>query len=125
MQRIRLTNELIAWYNDLLQLDYKQLADFRTGAAVCQLFHILHPTHTRLWRVNFNAKAPYQCLQNWKLLQQMFTALGIGREFNIESLVAESNTKRDMLNFLQWCRLYYEKHKPQGTAGENVAAQER
>ena len=125
MQRIRHTNELIEWFNGKLEMEYKQLSEFRTGAAVCHLFHMLHPNSSKLWRVNFDANATYQYIQNWKLLQQMFNTLHIKREFSIESLVAETNTKRDMLNFLQWCRLYFDKHKPVGTGGHINAAEER
>ena len=127
MQRIKLTNDWISWFNEKLELEpvYKTLSEFRSGAAICQVFCMLHPDATKLWRINFEAKAPYQYVQNWKLLQQMFISLGINREFDIESLVAETNKKRDMLNFLQWCRLYYDKHKPAGTSGRSGAAVDR
>eukprot|EP01052_Picozoa_sp_SAG31_P009147 SAG31_NODE_476_length_15154_cov_24.796878_1_plen_367_part_10 len=64
--------ELITWINKLLQLEYRDLDDFVSGTAHCQVIDMLHPGILPIWKVNFSAQMEHECVANYKLLQRAF-----------------------------------------------------
>ncbi|KAK4521100.1 uncharacterized protein ATC70_013044 [Mucor velutinosus] len=63
--------ELLAWVNDLLQLNYTKVEQAGTGAAYCQImdsvFNDVHMT-----KVKFDTKHEYEYVSNFKVLQHTF-----------------------------------------------------
>jgi RP/EB family microtubule-associated protein len=58
-----------------------------TGAIYCQLLDVLYPTKIPLNKVNFKAKLDYEFVNNFKILQQSFTKLGIMKHIEVERLI--------------------------------------
>jgi hypothetical protein len=60
--------ELVAWLNNLLQLNITKVEQCGTGAALCQIFDSIF-YDVPMARVKFNANTEYAYLQNFKILQ--------------------------------------------------------
>ena len=58
-----------------------------TGVAYCQIVDMLQPGRIQLSKISPKAKAEYEFITNFKLLQQCFTKLGIYKDIEIEKLV--------------------------------------
>ena len=50
-----------------------------SGAAYCQLTHMLFPDSLSLKRVKFNAKLEHEFINNWKILQNAFKKLQVDK----------------------------------------------
>lgn len=59
-------------------------------------------------KVNWKAKHDYEYVNNFKLLQQSFTKLGLTKPIEIEKLT--KCKYQDNLEFLQWFRKYLDNH---------------
>lgn len=78
--------ELLEWLNKTLGLHYKKVEDAANGAAFCQIVDMIHPGTVPLARLNFNASLPHECMENLKILQEVFTKNGITAIVDVESL---------------------------------------
>lgn len=78
--------ELLEWLNKTLGLHYKKVEDAANGAAFCQIIDMVHPGTVPLSRLNFNAFLPHECMENLKILQEVFTKNGITAIVDVESL---------------------------------------
>lgn len=70
--------ELIAWVNDLTQLNVPKVESLGTGAAHCLIIHSIYgdlPVH----KINFKAIHEYEYVHNFKVLQEAFTRHRIDR----------------------------------------------
>lgn len=103
--------ELLAWMNNLLQLNVTKVEQCGTGAALCQIYDSIFQD-LPMSRVKFNVNTEYAYIQNFKLLQNAFTRHGIERQVPIESLV--KCKMQDNLEFLQWTKKYWDQYYPGG-----------
>jgi RP/EB family microtubule-associated protein len=103
--------ELVAWLNNLLQLNITKVEQCGTGAALCQVFDSIY-LDVPMARVKFNVNTEYAYLQNFKILQNCFTRHGIDRPVNVEQLV--KCKMQDNLEFLQWTKRYWDQYFPGG-----------
>ncbi|TAQ87046.1 hypothetical protein B7494_g4618 [Chlorociboria aeruginascens] len=103
--------ELVAWLNDLLQLNITKVEQCGTGAALCQIFDSIY-LDVPMARVKFNVNTEYAYLQNFKILQGCFTKHGIDRPVNVEQLI--KCKMQDNLEFLQWSKRYWDQYFPGG-----------
>jgi RP/EB family microtubule-associated protein len=103
--------ELVAWLNNLLQLNITKVEQCGTGAALCQIFDSIY-LDVPMSRVKFNVNTEYAYLQNFKILQNCFTKHGIDRPVNVEQLV--KCKMQDNLEFLQWSKRYWDQYFPGG-----------
>eukprot|EP00002_Diphylleia_rotans_P024968 TRINITY_DN4930_c0_g1_i5.p1 TRINITY_DN4930_c0_g1~~TRINITY_DN4930_c0_g1_i5.p1 ORF type:complete len:280 (-),score=62.01 TRINITY_DN4930_c0_g1_i5:286-1125(-) len=103
--------ELLSWVNSTLKLNYTKVEQVCTGAAYCQLMDILHPGQVPLSKVNFGAKLEYEYIKNFKVLQTVFTKLGIEKRIEVDKLV--KGKYQDNLEFLQWFKAYFDRNTPQ------------
>ena len=55
--------ELLAWLNDLLQLNYTKIEQVGTGAALCQIFDSIYGASRRLFK--FIHPNSMQATSNW------------------------------------------------------------
>ncbi|KAF2183019.1 hypothetical protein K469DRAFT_710965 [Zopfia rhizophila CBS 207.26] len=101
--------ELIAWLNNLLQLNITKVEQCGTGAALCQVFDSIF-YDVPMSRVKFNANTEYAYLQNFKILQNVFTKHQIDRPMPVEALV--KCKMQDNLEFLQWTKRYWDQYFP-------------
>eukprot|EP00002_Diphylleia_rotans_P024967 TRINITY_DN4930_c0_g1_i4.p1 TRINITY_DN4930_c0_g1~~TRINITY_DN4930_c0_g1_i4.p1 ORF type:complete len:155 (-),score=26.31 TRINITY_DN4930_c0_g1_i4:95-559(-) len=102
--------ELLSWVNSTLKLNYTKVEQVCTGAAYCQLMDILHPGQVPLSKVNFGAKLEYEYIKNFKVLQTVFTKLGIEKRIEVDKLV--KGKYQDNLEFLQWFKAYFDRNTP-------------
>ncbi|EKD12416.1 uncharacterized protein L3040_001028 [Drepanopeziza brunnea f. sp. 'multigermtubi'] len=103
--------ELVAWLNNLLQLNITKVEQCGTGAALCQIFDSIY-LDVPMSRVKFNVNTEYAYLQNFKILQNCFTRHGIDRPVNVEQLI--KCKMQDNLEFLQWSKRYWDQYFPGG-----------
>ncbi|CAG8955090.1 hypothetical protein HYALB_00004292 [Hymenoscyphus albidus] len=103
--------ELVAWLNNLLQLNITKVEQCGTGAALCQVFDSIY-LDVPMSRVKFSVNTEYAYLQNFKILQNCFTRHGIDRPVNVEQLI--KCKMQDNLEFLQWSKRYWDQYFPGG-----------
>lgn len=97
--------DLLAWLNDLLQINYTKIEQCGTGAAYCQILDSIY-TDVPMTRVKFNAKHEYEYLANFKVLQNIFKSKKIDKPIPVEKLV--KCKMQDNLEFLQWVKRFWD-----------------
>ncbi|KAH8822587.1 microtubule binding protein [Flagelloscypha sp. PMI_526] len=97
--------DLLAWLNDLLQLNYTKVEQCGTGAAYIQVIDTIYGD-LPLARVKFNAKHEYEYVANYKILQNTFKSKKIDKPVPVESLI--KCKMQDNLEFLQWLKRYWD-----------------
>ncbi|KAF2091533.1 hypothetical protein K490DRAFT_70351 [Saccharata proteae CBS 121410] len=103
--------ELLAWLNNLLQLNMTKVEQCGTGAALCQVFDSIF-LDVPMSRVKFNVNTEYAYLQNFKILQNCFTKHNVDRTIPVEALV--KCKMQDNLEFLQFSKRYWDQYFPGG-----------
>ncbi|KAL4954494.1 calponin homology domain-containing protein [Aspergillus filifer] len=103
--------ELLAWLNNLLQLNMTKIEQCGTGAALCQIFDSIF-MDVPMSRVKFNVNTEYAYLQNFKVLQNVFARHQVDKPIPVESL--SKCRMQDNLEFLQWTKKYWDQHYPGG-----------
>ncbi|KAJ5953198.1 hypothetical protein N7454_000094 [Penicillium verhagenii] len=103
--------ELLAWLNNLLQLNITKIEQCGTGAALCQIFDSIF-MDVPMSRVKFNVNSEYAYLQNFKVLQNVFARHGVDKPIPVQSL--SKCRMQDNLEFLQWVKKYWDQHYPGG-----------
>lgn len=99
--------ELLAWLNNLLQLNLTKVEQCGTGAALCQVFDSIF-LDVPMSRVRFNVNTEYAYIQNFKILQSTFLKHQIDRLVPVEQLV--KCRMQDNLEFLQWSKRFWDQH---------------
>jgi len=99
--------DLLAWVNELLQLNYTKVEQCGTGAAYCQIFDSIYGD-IPMTRVKMNAKHEYEFVANFKVLQNVFKAKKIDKPILIEKLV--KCKMQDNLEFLQWMKRFWDSN---------------
>lgn len=101
--------ELVSWVNDLLLTDITKVEQCGTGAIFCQIFDSIY-LDVPMSKVRFDVNSEYQYLNNFKVLQSMFTRHKVDRVIPVERLV--KCRFQDNLEFLQWMRRYWGANYP-------------
>eukprot|EP00511_Aplanochytrium_stocchinoi_P007289 CAMPEP_0204826610 /NCGR_PEP_ID=MMETSP1346-20131115/4261_1 /ASSEMBLY_ACC=CAM_ASM_000771 /TAXON_ID=215587 /ORGANISM="Aplanochytrium stocchinoi, Strain GSBS06" /LENGTH=351 /DNA_ID=CAMNT_0051954705 /DNA_START=88 /DNA_END=1143 /DNA_ORIENTATION=+ len=95
---------ILDWLNDFLQLNLTKIEDTANGAVACQVMDALFPRHIAMSRVDWGARSAYQYVDNYKILQAVFTKLSIDKKIPLERLLSG----RDNLQFMQWLKKFFE-----------------
>ncbi|KAL1633682.1 microtubule integrity protein mal3 [Neofusicoccum ribis] len=103
--------ELLAWLNNLLQLNLTKVEQCGSGAVYCQIFDSIF-LDVPMTRVKFNANTEYQYLQNFKVLQNTFAKHAVDRPVHVEQLI--KCKMQDNLDFLQFSKRYWDQYYPGG-----------
>ncbi|KAF9944848.1 hypothetical protein BGZ72_001910 [Mortierella alpina] len=123
--------ELIAWVNELLQLNYTKVEQLGTGAAYAQIMDSIYG-NLPMSRVKFATKHEYEYLGNYKVLQTCFTFHKIDKAIPTERLM--KCKMQDNLEFLQWLKKFWDRNFPgdhydavarRGASNEPMAAANR
>ncbi|KAF9578418.1 hypothetical protein BGW38_005781 [Lunasporangiospora selenospora] len=99
--------ELLAWVNELLQLNVTKVEHLGTGAAYCQIIDSIYGD-VPMNRVKFTAKMDYEYLGNFKVLQSYFAIKKIDKPIPTDRLM--KCRMQDNLEFLQWIKKYWDGH---------------
>ncbi|KZV61519.1 hypothetical protein PENSPDRAFT_693336 [Peniophora sp. CONT] len=102
-------SELVAWVNDLLQINYTKIEQCGTGAAYCQIMDSIYGD-LQMSRVKMNAKHEYEFLANYKVLQNFFKSKRIDKPVPVEKLV--KCKMQDNLEFMQWLKRFWDQNYP-------------
>ncbi|TCD65861.1 hypothetical protein EIP91_002123 [Steccherinum ochraceum] len=97
--------ELVAWVNDLLQVNYTKIEQCGTGGAYCQIIDSIF-CDVPMARVKMNAKHEYEFIANFKILQNAFRAHKIDKPIPVEKLV--KCKMQDNLEFMQWMKRFWD-----------------
>ncbi|KAF9907393.1 hypothetical protein EC991_010953 [Linnemannia zychae] len=123
--------DLIAWVNELLQLNYTKVEQLGTGAAYAQIMDSIYGD-LQMQRVKFATKHEYEYLGNYKVLQTCFTNRKIDKSIPTERLM--KCKMQDNLEFLQWIKKFWDRNFPgdhydavarRGASNEPLAAANR
>jgi len=94
-------SEFVGFINDTLELDYTKVEQMCSGAAYCQMIHMLWPEKLPMKKVKFESqKLEHVYIANWKVLQEAFKRLHIEKDVPIQRLV--KGRFQDNFEFLQW-----------------------
>ncbi|KAJ3328741.1 hypothetical protein HDU76_009379 [Blyttiomyces sp. JEL0837] len=103
--------ELLAWLNDLCQLNFTKIEQCGTGAAHCIIMDSIY-RDVPLSKCKFAAKHEYEYIANFKVLQSVFDKHKIDNAIPVERLV--KCKFQDNLEFLQWMKKYWDQYYPGG-----------
>ena len=106
--------ELLDWLNSTLALNYSKVEQCCSGLAHLQLMDAMHPNKVQLHKANFDAKLEHEYINNFKVLQNAFSSVGIKKVVEIEKLV--KGKYQDNLEFLQWMKRFADAKMPNGPA---------
>ncbi|KAI9439435.1 EB1 domain-containing protein [Russula earlei] len=102
-------SELLAWLNELLQINYTRIEQCGTGGAYCQILDSVY-LDVPMTRVKMNAKHEYEFIANFKVMQNVFKAKRIEKPIPVEKLV--KCKMQDNLEFLQWMKRFWDTNYP-------------
>mmetsp|Transcript_10542 Transcript_10542/g.14800 ORF Transcript_10542/g.14800 Transcript_10542/m.14800 type:complete len:293 (-) Transcript_10542:738-1616(-) len=99
--------ELLEFFNSLLDMNLTKIEQTATGAVACQLTDYIFPGSIPMSRVNWGAKASYEYVGNYKLLQTAFNKQKIQRHVDVDKLIRAKY--QDNLEFCQWLKAFYDQ----------------
>jgi len=98
--------ELLGWINDFFAVSYTKVEECATGVIYCQVCEAIWPGKVPLHRVKWDARSDYQFADNFKIVQGVFSKMGIQKPIPTNKLI---NAKfQDNLEFLQWFKHFFE-----------------
>ncbi|KAG2216312.1 hypothetical protein INT45_009694 [Circinella minor] len=103
--------ELVAWLNDLLQINYRKVEQAGTGAAYCQVMDSIYGD-VHLTKVKFDTKHEYEYVGNYKVLQRTFDKHKIDKVIPVDRLM--KCKFQDNLEFVQWLKQFWDQNYPGG-----------
>ncbi|GAA5812150.1 hypothetical protein MFLAVUS_005600 [Mucor flavus] len=103
--------DLLAWVNDLLQLNYTKVEQAGTGAAYCQIMDSVF-NDVNMTKVKFDTKHEYEYVANFKVLQHTFDKHKIDKIIPVDKLM--KCKFQDNLEFMQWVKRYWDQNFPGG-----------
>ncbi|KAJ1362947.1 Microtubule-associated protein RP/EB member 2 [Parelaphostrongylus tenuis] len=93
-------HELLAWVNSTIKANFSKIEEMSTGAAYCQLTHLLFRDAISLRKVKWNSRNEMDHISNWKILGTAWRTLGVDKPVQVERLTKAKF--QDNFEFLQW-----------------------
>ncbi|KAG6811235.1 hypothetical protein H0H92_008405 [Tricholoma furcatifolium] len=97
--------DLLAWLNELLQINYTKVEQCGSGGAYCQVIDSIYGD-VPMKRVKMNAKHEYEYIANFKIMQTVFKNKKIDKPIPVDKLV--KCKMQDNLEFLQWMKRFWD-----------------
>jgi len=97
---------LVKWLNDFFHADIKKVEEMSTGAMHCQILDAIFPQKVPLHKVNFAPKREDEFINNFKVLQAVFSQQGIQKPVDVARLI--KGKMQDNLEFLQWMKGFFD-----------------
>jgi microtubule-associated protein, RP/EB family len=113
-------NELLTFFNTLLNLNLTKIEQTASGAVACQLTEYLFPNSIPMSRVNWAAKSSHEYVGNYKLLQKAFTKNKVQRYVDVDKLIR--GKYQDNLEFCQWLKAFFDMQNGGGAGREGYDA---
>lgn len=79
-------NEIVNWFNNILELKTEKIEQLGNGAAYCQVIEHFFPGSVSLQKVQWNARLPYEILANYKILTNSLNNLQIKKVVDVQKL---------------------------------------
>ncbi|KAL7496711.1 hypothetical protein ACHAWT_007267 [Skeletonema menzelii] len=105
-------NELLTFFNSLLNLNLTKIEQTASGAVACQLTEYLFPGSIPMSKVNWAAKSSHEYVGNYKLLQKAFTKNKVQRYVDVDKLIR--GKYQDNLEFCQWLKAFFDMQNGAG-----------
>ena len=102
--------DLLDFFNSLLKMSLTKIEETATGAVACQLIDYMYPGTMPMKRVNWEANAEFQYIENYKILQASFVKNQIQKHVDVDRLIRAKY--QDNLEFCQWLKAFYEHVSP-------------
>mmetsp|Transcript_13995 Transcript_13995/g.30263 ORF Transcript_13995/g.30263 Transcript_13995/m.30263 type:complete len:275 (+) Transcript_13995:190-1014(+) len=99
-------SDLLNWINDTLGMRLTKIEETANGAVACQLMDALHPGVVPIKKVDFNAKNEYDMINNYKVLQEVFTKMNVAKHVEVSKLI--KGRPLDNIEFMQWAKSYFD-----------------
>lgn len=99
--------ELISWVKELLDVNITKVEQCATGCIYAQIVDAVHPGKVHMSKLKWEARAEYEFIQNFKILQQALERVGVTRNVEVAKLV--KGKYQDNLEMLQWMRAYADR----------------
>lgn len=115
--------ELLDFFNDLLELNLVKIEQTASGAVACQLTEYIFPGSIPMHRVNWEAKADFEFVQNYKLLQKAFNKHHVKRHVDVDRLIRAKY--QDNLEFCQWLKAFHDQSGVYRSEYDPVAARSK
>jgi hypothetical protein len=100
-------NELLSFFNTLLDLNLTKIEQTASGAVACQLTEYIFPNSIPMSRVNWGAKSSHEYVANYKLLQNAFNKYNVQRHVDVDKLIR--GKYQDNLEFCQWLKAFFDQ----------------
>lgn len=98
--------EMCQWVTSISGLQIPKVEVLSNGAAYGVMFNQLFPNSIPISKVNMNAKANFEKMGNFKILQMGFKKVGVSRAIPIDDLL--KGKFQDNLEFIQWFKKFYD-----------------
>lgn len=103
-------NELLAFFNNTLDMNLTKIEQTCTGAVACQLCEYIFPKSIQVSRIDWSCKASFEYVANYKLLQAAFTKNRVRRHVDVDRLIR--GKYQDNLEFCQWLKAWHDQQIP-------------
>lgn len=99
---------LVKWVNEFLELEspIKKVDELCSAVCYAQFLEAIFPGKVALNKINFNAKNEYDLINNWKVIQSVFTAQSVTKPVDVAKLV--KGKTQDNLEFCQWFKTFFD-----------------
>ncbi|XP_039497583.1 microtubule-associated protein RP/EB family member 1 [Drosophila santomea] len=97
--------EILEWFNETLKCSLTKIEHLCTGAAYCNLMHMLFPDVINLKRVKFVSNQEYEFVANFKELQKALNKVKVSPPVQVNKLVKGRCV--DNFEFAVWFRHFY------------------
>ncbi|XP_046372395.2 microtubule-associated protein RP/EB family member 1-like isoform X1 [Haliotis rufescens] len=99
-------NDILDWVNNSLKVNYTKVEQLGTGAAYCQLMHMMWSHCIPLRKVKFNSKLEHEYVSNFKQLQNSFHVMGVDKIVPVDKLLKMKF--QDNFEFAQWFKKFFD-----------------